>query len=355
MIQLKDISCRVGDFKLRNISMTIAGGSYFVLLGPAGSGKSILLECICGIRPIESGRILIDGKDITKLPPGTRNIGYVPQDYALFKHLSVADNIGFALKIQGQTRTQRTRQVSRVAEMLSIENILDRPIHRLSAGQQQRIALARALVAEPTVLLLDEPVSALDEANRQEICALLRIIAKDFKFTVLHVSHNLEESFTVAESAAVMRDGMIEQSGILKDLLRKPGTEFVARYMRCENIYSCEATGAIFPGGTEVKFGNKLLVLPGSLNTNVKFMIRPENIRVFMKYAGWREDENTIPVKVLGFRDFGSHIRIELDGPAHMVAHMQYSDFQDLGIPSETNMLAWLPREAIHVLEDEQP
>lgn len=355
MIQLKDVSYSIGGFRLHNISMKIADGSYSVLTGPAGSGKSVLLECICGLRPVENGRILIDGKEITKLPPRLRNIGYVPEDYVLFRHLNVADNIGFALKVQGQSRSQRTRQVSRVAEMLSIEQLLDRPIQQLSRGQKQRVALARALVAEPSVLLLDEPVSAIDEVNRQEICALLRIISKDFKLTVLHVSHNIEESFAVAESAAVLRDGFLEQYGPLNDLLRKPETEFVARYMRCENIHSCETTGAIYPGGTEVKFGDKFLVLPGSLNTNVKFMIRPENVRVFVKYAGWHEDENIFPVKVIGFRDFGGYVRIELDGPVHIVAHMSYSDFKDLGIPDETKVLAWMPRELIHVLEDEQP
>jgi ABC-type sugar transport system ATPase subunit len=355
MIQLKDVVYSVGGFKLKKVTLSIADGSYFVLLGPAASGKTVLLECICGIRQIESGKILIDGKNATNLQPRLRNIGYVPQDYALFKHLSVADNIGFALKIQGQNKSQRIRQVSRVAEMLSIENLLDSRVHGLSGGQQQRVALARALVAEPSVLLLDEPVCAQDEARRQEICALLRMIAKDFKITVIHVCHNLEESFSVADSAAVMHDGFIEQTGDLKDLLRKPESEFVAKFMRCENIYSCEATGAIFPGGTEVKFGTRFLVLPGSLNTNVRFMIRPENIKLFKKYAGWHEDENMIAVKVIGFRDFGSYIRLELDGPEHMVAHVTHTQFEHLDIPKNTNLLAWLPREDIYVLEDEQP
>lgn len=355
MIQLKDIEYSVGDFKLKRVSLAVGSGKYSVLLGPAGSGKSILLECICGIRRIESGKILLDGKDVTKLEPRLRNIGYVPQDYALFKHLTVADNIGFALKIHGQNKEQRIRQVSRVAEMLAIDGLLKRSIHGLSGGEQQRVALARALVAEPSVLLLDEPVCALDEARRQEICAMLRMIAKDFKLTVIHVSHNLEEGFSVADSAAVMRDGVVEQSGGLKDLLRKPENEFVARFMRCENIYSCEATGAILPGGTEVKFGNQCLVLPGSHNTNVRFMIRPENIEIFRKYDGWYEDENMVPVTVIGYRDFGSYVRLELDGPSHMVAHITYNKFDHLKLPDTTKLIVWLPRESIYVLEDEQP
>ena len=355
MIQLKDVVYRVGEFRLLKVSLAVSDGNCMALMGPAGSGKSVLLECICGIRPIESGKIILDGKDMAKLPPRLRNIGYVPQDYVLFKHLNVADNIGFALKVQGQSKSRRTRQVCRVAEMLSIEDMLYKPVHDLSSGHRQCVALARALVAEPSVLLLDEPVSALAEVHRREICAMLRIISKDLKLTVIHVSHNLEESFAVADSAAVMLDGVVEQSGSLKDILRKPESEFVARYMKCENIYSGHTTGAVYPGGTEVKFGSKSLVLPGSLNKNVKFMIRPENIRLFVKYASWHEDENTIPVKVVGFRDFGSYVRIELDGPALMVAHMTYNDFNDLDIPNNTNLLAWLPRESIHVIEDEQP
>ena len=355
MIQLKDICYSIGDFKLDRVSLTIGGGNYFVLLGPAGSGKSILLECICGIRRIEGGRVFVDGKDVTDLEPRLRNIGYVPQDYALFKHLSVADNIGFALKVQGQSKIQRTRQVSRVAEMLAIDSLLNRSVHGLSGGEQQRVALARALVAEPSVLLLDDPVCTIGEARRQEVCALLRMIAKDFKLTVVHVSHNLEEGFSVADSAAVMRSGAIEQLGGLNDLLRKPQSEFVARFMRCENIYSCEATGANLPGGTEVKFGNCRLILPGSRNTNVKFMIRPENIELYNEYEGWREDENIVPVKLIGYRDFGSYVRLELDGPALMVAHVTYNKFDQLGIPGETKFLAWVRRDRAFVLEDEQP
>jgi len=355
MIQLKDISCSVGDFKLGNISFTVADANYMALMGPAASGKSLLLKCICGIHPIDSGRVLIDGKDVTDLPPHLRNIGYVPQDYALFKHLNVADNIGFALKIQGKSISRRHRQVTRVAEMLSIENLMGRAVDTLSSAQQQSVALARAIVSEPSVLILDEPVSGLDEAHRQEICALLRMIAKDLKLTVIHVSHNIEESFAVADTAVLLLNGLLEQFAPLSDLLRKPRTEFAARFMRCENIYSCEATGAVFPGGTEVKLGSEILVLPGSFNTNVRFMIRPENIQVLKKYPGWEQDENILPAKLIGFRDFGNYIRVELDGPAHMVAHLSYNSFKKIDIPKETDLLAWLPRESIHVLEDEQP
>ena len=354
MIHAKDVIYKVDDFSLKKVSLYIGNGKYFVLAGPAGSGKSVFLECLCGIRRIESGKIFIDGKDVTMLEPRYRNVGYVPQDYALFSHLTAGENIGFALKVQGEGKDLIEKQVSGIAQTLAIEDILERDVSTLSAGQRQRVALARALVAEPSVLLLDEPVCALDEAHRQEVCALLRMIANDFKLTVIHVCHNLEEAFTVADSAAVLRDGHVEQSGDIKDLLRKPANEFVGRFMRCENIFSCKTTGAIFPGGTEVKFGNQLLVLPGSLNSKVRFMIRPENIELFNFYSNWHEDENMLPVNVLGYRDFGSYVRLELDGPALLVANVNYNKFQHLDIFGSKRLLAWLPRKSIYVLEDEQ-
>jgi len=228
MIRTEEISFRIGSFHLQRLSFDIAKGEYFIMLGPPGSGKTIFLECLCGLKKICSGRIYIDGCDVTDLEPRVRGIGYVPQDFALFPHLSVERNIAFGLCIHGYEEAK----VTETADLLGIRHLLSRRIGGLSGGEKQRVALARALVLEPKILLLDEPVCALDEVTRQEVCAQLLSIQRRLGLTTVHVSHNLEEAFSVADRAAILNKGILQQQGSLDELLQKPNSEFVARFMR---------------------------------------------------------------------------------------------------------------------------
>ena len=230
MIRTEEISFHIGTFKLQRLSINIVKGEYFILLGPPGSGKTIFLECLCGLKRISSGQIYIDGHNVTNLEPRTRGIGYVPQDYALFPHLSVEQNIAFGIRVHGYSETK----VTETMEMLGIRGLLSRQIQGLSGGEKQRVALARALVLQPKILLLDEPVSALDEVTRQEVCAQLLEIQRQLGLTTIHVSHNLEEAFSVADRAAILKDGTLLQVGTLDELLDKPNSKFVARFMRRE-------------------------------------------------------------------------------------------------------------------------
>ncbi len=234
MIRTEEISFRIGTFQLQRLSINIAKGEYFILLGPPGSGKTIFLECLCGLKKINSGRIYIDGHHVTNLEPRARGIGYVPQDYALFPHLSVERNIAFGLRVRGCQPKQIKAKVAEAAELLDIQRLLTRRIHGLSGGEKQRVALARALVLQPKILLLDEPVCALDEVTRQEVCAQLLAIQRRLGLTTIHVSHNLEEAFTVADRAAILNEGILQQVGPLDELLDKPNSKFVARFMRRE-------------------------------------------------------------------------------------------------------------------------
>jgi len=230
MIRTEEISFHIGTFSLQRLSINVAKGEYFILLGPPGSGKTIFLECLCGLKRIDSGRIYIDGRNVTGLEPRARGIGYVPQDYALFPHLSVEQNIAFGLRVHGYSEAK----VTETAEMLGIRGFLSRGIHGLSGGEKQRVALARALVLQPKILLLDEPVCALDEVTRQEVCAQLLEIQRRLGLTTIHVSHNLEEAFSVADRAAILNEGILLQVGTLDELLDKPNSKFVARFMRRE-------------------------------------------------------------------------------------------------------------------------
>jgi len=263
-------------------------------------------------------------------------------------------------------------RVRETADLLEIRHLLSRGIEGLSGGEKQRAALARALVLQPKVLLLDEPVCALDEVTRQEVCAQLFRIQRQLGLTTIHVSHNLEEAFSVADRAAILHQGLLQQVGSLDELLRKPNSDFVARFMRCENIFCGEVIGPSTSLGTvqsngscdtQVKVGNIQLRLSGQYHGQVKFMIRPEDILVFSGsgYDGdpsrekWRlgnhvQGENIVSAKLERWRDCGSYVRIGLGGPVNLVAHMTHAAFAELQGKRRSDLIAVLSPENIHVL-----
>jgi len=241
MISAKAIRFAVGDFRLGEISLELPLGEYFVILGSPGSGKSLFLECLCGLNRIDSGRIIIGGRDVTDLEPCDRGIGYVPQDYALFPHLSVAQNIGFGLRARGLPPAKISEKVGGAADQLRIGHLLDRWPSGLSGGEKQRVALARALVVDPKILLLDEPVSALDEALRAEVCLELKRVQRETGTTTIHVCHNFEETRIVADRVGLLRAGRLVQVGTPGELFDRPADAEAARFLRVGNVLSGEA------------------------------------------------------------------------------------------------------------------
>jgi ABC-type sugar transport system ATPase subunit len=209
MIELRNVSIRAGTFALTDVSLTIQRGEYAVLMGRTGRGKTTILEAICGLRSIHSGQILIDNTNVTDWAPADRAIGYVPQDLALFPNMNVRSHLEFALWLRSQSRSMIAERVAELADVLSIEHLLDRSIHKLSGGESQRIALGRALSFRPAVLLLDEPLSALDETSRSQIQTLLKKINRELNVTVLHVTHSTEEADTLADKQFRLVDGRI--------------------------------------------------------------------------------------------------------------------------------------------------
>jgi len=333
MIRTEQISFGIGDFRMERFSLEIARGQYFVLLGPPGSGKTVFLECLCGLKRIGSGKIFIDGRNVTRLEPRARNIGYVPQDYALFPHLRVERNIGFGLRTQGYTSAEIGAKVGRAAEMLGISHLLNRNVGGLSGGEKQRTALARALVMEPKVLLLDEPVCALDESTRHSVCALLSDVQRKLGLTVVHVSHNLEEAFSVADMAAIVNQGALQQIGSLDELLRKPDNEFVARFMRCENVF---ADGAALPAS-------------GPHSGKPKMMIRPEDVLVLPPSEHDSNNANEFRVHLVRWRNYGGYVRVELAGAVDLVAHLTHPAFARLDAKHYGDCIAVVRPEDIHV------
>lgn len=214
MIELRNVHIRAGEFELDNVSFTVKAGEYSVLMGRTGRGKTTILESICGLRRIQGGHILVHGIDVTDWPPADRAIGYVPQDLALFPTLSVSEHLKFALRLRRWPHSEIVQRVTELAGVLGIEHLLDRSITGLSGGESQRVALGRALSFRPSVLLLDEPLSALDKETREEMQTLLRTVKATTGVTTLHITHNVEEAAALADRYFQIEEGCIVEPEI---------------------------------------------------------------------------------------------------------------------------------------------
>lgn len=211
MIAVENLTIHAGAFRLEGASFAVGAGEYVALMGKTGSGKTTILEAICGLKPIRSGRVLLLGRDVTRLKPADRGVGYVPQDAALFPTLNVRDHLAFALDLRGWDREAVTQRVSELSDMLGLRDLLDRRPHGLSGGEAQRVALGRALSFRPRVLLLDEPLAALDDETKADMYTLLRSVQRLTGVTTLHVTHSLTEAKTLADRILILRDGRVAE------------------------------------------------------------------------------------------------------------------------------------------------
>jgi len=237
VIRVERLACAAGKFKLGEITLAIAPGEYFALLGPTGCGKTMLLECICGLHNINHGQIVADGKDVTRESPELRGFGYVPQDYVLLPFLTVSENILFPLRVRRKLDADARAHFGALVDILRIGPLLDRKPHHLSGGEKQRCALARALVTKPRLLLLDEPYTAVDMGLRKRLWAEMKSIHSRFQTTVLHVTHDFDEALTLSQRAAVLVNGCLEQVGPMGEILERPATRPVAEFIGMTNVY----------------------------------------------------------------------------------------------------------------------
>lgn len=237
MICIEKLSVQLPRFALRNIDIRVEPGEFFVLLGPTGAGKTLVLESIAGLLPVADGSIHVNGSNITMLPPEERGIGIVYQDSALFPHLSVRANITFGLRYQRNNGIASGRRFDFLVDVLNLHHLLERSVAHLSGGEKQRVALARALVVEPKVLLLDEPLSALDPNFREEIREVLKQLHQETGITVLMVTHDFNEARYLARRVAIVHQGRLAQTGSLDSVFNAPATPFVAGFVGMHNVF----------------------------------------------------------------------------------------------------------------------
>ncbi|MEA2013582.1 MAG: ATP-binding cassette domain-containing protein [Verrucomicrobiota bacterium] len=209
-LQIENLALSAGNFKLKNISFHIEQDEYFVLKGLTGSGKSLIMKAICGLIRLDSGKILIDGKDVTNLQPRFRKVGYIPQNSLLFPHLNVEENIAFGLKFKDFSKNKITEEVDKITELVGISQLLNRNVLNLSGGEKQKVNICRALILKPKILLLDEPLSAVDEGHRDKLCSILKSLQKKTKIPAMHISHNKKETELIADRISILENGKIK-------------------------------------------------------------------------------------------------------------------------------------------------
>ncbi|EME3971717.1 ABC transporter ATP-binding protein [Vibrio fluvialis] len=263
-VSVQQLTKRFGDNTVfESIQFDIQQGEFITLLGPSGCGKSTLLRSLAGLNPVDSGSIIVGGEEITHAAPQKRGIGMVFQSYALFPNMTVAGNIGFGLKMQGLDKATMAREVAQVIELVALQGKEDCYPHQLSGGQRQRVALARALVVKPRILLLDEPLSALDAKIRKHLRQQIRDIQKELNLTTIFVTHDQEEAMTMSDRIFLMHQGKIVQQGSPESIYTQPANEFVAGFMGHYNLVDAVQAKTLF-----------------NLDTPWKVAIRPESIYV---------------------------------------------------------------------------
>jgi molybdate/tungstate transport system ATP-binding protein len=347
MIRIENLSNDWKEFKINNINLQVKDNEYFIILGPSGSGKTMLLELIAGMWPLDSGKIYMDNRDITTLPPEKRGIGFVYQNYMLFPHKTVFENIAFGLKVRKVRDEEIKTRVKEMMDLLKISHLADRLPRTLSGGEQQRTALARALIIYPKILLMDEPLSALDRKTRDELMQELKEIHRKFDVTLVHVTHNFDEALMLADRIAIMRNGEISQVGTSTEIFRHPADKFVADFVGAENIIE----------GTAKKDGERLTIInTGNISIysteqkhgHVHITVRPEDI-ILSTQKVETSARNVFKGPIKEIVDTGALIKLTIDVGEPLVVFLTRQSFLDMELNIGKSVWTYFKATAVHV------
>ena len=352
-LELQHISKRFGAIQaLHPLNLTLPEGELLAVLGPSGCGKTTTLRIVAGFEAPDTGTVRIGGRDMTRQPPNKRGLGMVFQNYSLFPHMTVGENVAFGLRMRGLSPAARATRVRAMLETVRLSGFEDRAIHQLSGGQQQRIALARALAPGPRVLLLDEPLGALDKNLREGMQFELRQIQRQLGITSILVTHDQEEALTMSDRVAVMSNGAVVQSGPPTEVYDRPRTRFVAEFLGTANIFAGAvlgpATPTLTPAWTIALDGGSqapaLSATPLASGQRVLLAVRPERLHIGPPAPG--AIQATIHDVV--FR--GATFAYELHAPGHEAPLFAYTQSR-AAAPGDTVGLSWNPEAAV-ILDD---
>ena len=352
MIRLEDVALRIGEFTLERVTLDIPSGGYGLIIGPTGSGKTSLLEAVAGHLPVVSGSITLDGREVTRLAPEDRGVGFVYQSYHLFPHHTVADNIGYGLK-HFPSDTRRTR-VNELAGLLGIAPLLDRGIEGLSGGEQQRVALARALAPRPSILLLDEPFAAVDPALRRVLRRELQEMREREGVTTLHVTHDVDDALRLGDVVAVLADGAVAQSGPPEHVFRFPNSPFVAHFLGSGTVLKglIERSGPSEGGRFPARFTSGALALEviAEREGEAHAVIRPEDLLVSSSpFEGYPRNRFDAAVKRVERLGPIAHVHLEVEG-IPLLASVTSASVETQSIAAGLKLHVALKATAVHLL-----
>ncbi len=350
-LELKSIVKSFGSTQVvRSFDLAVEKGEFVSFLGPSGCGKTTVLRMIAGFETPTSGSITVEGEEIGHLPPAKRNIGMVFQAYALFPNLTVAQNVGFGLKLAGKPKAEIKARVAEMLEIIKLPQLADRYPYQLSGGQQQRVALARALAVQPKILLLDEPLSALDAKIRVSLREEIRHLQRLLGITTIFVTHDQEEALSISDRIVVMYQGRADQIGTPFEIYNTPKTKFVASFVGTLNIIEARVVDSglsrIAIDGHEVSTAHELAVAGGTACT---VALRPESVTLGMPSDG----RNQLPAVVEEVAFLGSVVRVRVRFGAHVIS---LDTFNDPGNPPPArgdHVVVGFKREDLIVLEPE--
>jgi ABC-type Fe3+/spermidine/putrescine transport system ATPase subunit len=357
-IQIENLTLQIGSFSLKNISLSVPTGKIAVILGPSGSGKSMLLDALAGFSRLKSGRILLDGQDITALPPEARQVGFMFQDYALFPNLTVRENILFSLRFRSRKQVVNREfniDVREIMTLLRIDHLANRAVTGLSGGEKQRVALARALMSNPRMFLFDEPMSALDARAKEELRIELSKLLHKLSLTAIYVTHDQAEASALGDLICIMKDGKLVQTGTHQEIFRQPISTFVAKFVGMDNllegqVIELQPTDEIRTGVRVRVEGNdgSSSIFTTITNQEVKLEekvllgIRPEDLiihPVSLK-PQLMINENMVIAAINDITPWGIVYRVQMDGPFSITAYQNHQNI---------NKLNWAEKQLVHV------
>ncbi len=348
MIRLENMYLRLQGFDLKDVNLHVQRGECFALLGPTGSGKTLVLETVAGLLRPTSGKVFIDGEEVTALPPEDRNVGIMYQDHALFPHLSVTENIRFGLRYKKVPQGAIRQRMDWLVSLLGLERLLERRTEFLSGGEKQRVSLARALMVSPKVLLLDEPLSALDPVFREEVRRALKTLHKELRMTFLLVTHDFAEALYLTQRVGVIRQGRLEQVDTTEAVFQRPSTPFVAGFVGMKNIVAAHMEQGV------CRFAGREFALPRRyhhIQGEGFAALRPEDARIITGNGPLPKGWGSLPGTVRSIENMGTHWQGRVVCPeCEFLVSLDKRDIFERGVSENAGVRVGFSLDDLHIL-----